>query len=193
MSHLGKFFRTRRIEKGLSLRQAATLAGYKNLNKGTNRIQKFEAGGKIAPDLFAKLVSILEVTRRGGPSFVGRGLPRMAFVGGRANPTLRREKTNGVCLSAASTARRRPLDRGGEGLCSQIGSGGSRKWSGWCSHVGVRSDSMPLARKTYQLEATPEIPCCAIRSSSEASESISTSPGATSYARSTNQGADSRG
>ena len=63
MNHLGKFFRARRNEKGLSLRQLAALAGYKNLNRGTNRIQRFEdGGGRIAPDLFAKLTSILEVT-----------------------------------------------------------------------------------------------------------------------------------
>ena len=61
MSHLGKFFRARRVEKGISLRQLAALAGYQNLNKGSNRIQKFEAGGKVAPDLFAKLAAILEV------------------------------------------------------------------------------------------------------------------------------------
>lgn len=37
MSHLGKFFRTRRMESGLSLRQMAVETGYTNLNKGTNR------------------------------------------------------------------------------------------------------------------------------------------------------------
>jgi hypothetical protein len=31
------------------------------LNKDTNRIQRFESGGKVAPDLFAVLATILEV------------------------------------------------------------------------------------------------------------------------------------
>jgi transcriptional regulator with XRE-family HTH domain len=62
MNRLGKLFRTRRTEKGLSFHQLAALAGYGNLNKGSNRIQRFESSGKIAPDLFAKLASILEVS-----------------------------------------------------------------------------------------------------------------------------------
>jgi transcriptional regulator with XRE-family HTH domain len=61
MNRLGKFFRARRSEKELSLHQLAALAGYGNLNKGSNRIQRFKSGGKIIPDLFAKLASILEV------------------------------------------------------------------------------------------------------------------------------------
>jgi transcriptional regulator with XRE-family HTH domain len=62
MNRLGKFFRDRRIEKGLSFHQVAELAGFGNRNKGSNRIQRFESGGKIMPDLFAKLASILEVS-----------------------------------------------------------------------------------------------------------------------------------
>jgi transcriptional regulator with XRE-family HTH domain len=70
MNHLGKLFRARRVEKGLSFHQLAALVGYGNLNKGSNRIQRFEAGGKIMPDLFAKLASILEVS----PDEVSRSL-----------------------------------------------------------------------------------------------------------------------
>jgi transcriptional regulator with XRE-family HTH domain len=70
MNHLGNLFRKRRTEKGLSLSQLAELTGYQNLNKGSNRIQKFEFGGKIAPDLFGKLASILEVS----PDEVSRSL-----------------------------------------------------------------------------------------------------------------------
>jgi transcriptional regulator with XRE-family HTH domain len=62
MNRLGKFFQARRFEKGLSPHQLASLVGCQNLNKGSNRIQRFEGGGKIAPDLFAKLASILEVS-----------------------------------------------------------------------------------------------------------------------------------
>jgi transcriptional regulator with XRE-family HTH domain len=70
MNHLGKLFRARRVKKGLSFHQLAALVGYGNLNKDSNRIQRFEAGGKIMPDLFAKLASILEVS----PDEVSRSL-----------------------------------------------------------------------------------------------------------------------
>jgi hypothetical protein len=36
--------------------------GYKNVSKGSNRIQTFEGGGKVAPDLLEKLASALEVS-----------------------------------------------------------------------------------------------------------------------------------
>jgi transcriptional regulator with XRE-family HTH domain len=61
MSQLGKFFRARRAEKGLSFHKLAEMAGYKNLNKGSNRIQRLESGGKVTLDMFTTLVSILEV------------------------------------------------------------------------------------------------------------------------------------
>jgi transcriptional regulator with XRE-family HTH domain len=70
MNHLGKLFRARRVKKGLSFHQLAALVGYGNLNKGSNRIQRFESGGKILPDLFAKLASILEVN----PDEISRSL-----------------------------------------------------------------------------------------------------------------------
>jgi hypothetical protein len=38
------------------------LLGYQNLVKASSRIQKFEAGGKVSPDLLAGLSSTLEVT-----------------------------------------------------------------------------------------------------------------------------------
>jgi transcriptional regulator with XRE-family HTH domain len=70
MNHLGKLFRARRVKNNMSFHQLAALVGYGNLNKGSNRIQRFEAGGKIMPDLFAKLASILEVS----PDEVSRSL-----------------------------------------------------------------------------------------------------------------------
>lgn len=68
MSHLGDFFRARRVEKGLTTGQLACIAGYRNLSRGSNRIQTFEASGKIHPDLLGKLASALEV----GPEEVRR-------------------------------------------------------------------------------------------------------------------------
>jgi transcriptional regulator with XRE-family HTH domain len=62
VSHLGTFFRSRRVERGLTTGQLARLLGYRNLTRGCNRIQKFEAGGKVSPDMLARLSSALEVT-----------------------------------------------------------------------------------------------------------------------------------
>lgn len=61
MSHLGKFFRQRRIERKLALGRLARLLGHTNPSRGANRIQTFEGGGKIAPDLLAKLAEVLEI------------------------------------------------------------------------------------------------------------------------------------
>ena len=61
MSHLSKFFRQRRIERKLALGRLARLLGYTNPTRGANRIQRFEGGGKIAPDLFTKLAEVLEI------------------------------------------------------------------------------------------------------------------------------------
>jgi transcriptional regulator with XRE-family HTH domain len=62
VSHLGNFFRDRRIEKGLAFGQLARLLGYTNLSGGCNRIQAFERGGKVRPDLLGKLAEVLEVS-----------------------------------------------------------------------------------------------------------------------------------
>jgi transcriptional regulator with XRE-family HTH domain len=61
VSHLGECFRKRRTEKNLSLGQVARLLGYQNVSKGANRIQAFEGGGKVAPDLLGKLAEVLEI------------------------------------------------------------------------------------------------------------------------------------
>ena len=62
MSHLGNFFRDRRIEKGLAFGRLARLLGYKNVSGGSNRIQAFERGGKVRPDFLGKLAEVLEVS-----------------------------------------------------------------------------------------------------------------------------------
>jgi transcriptional regulator with XRE-family HTH domain len=62
VSHLGEYFRERRVERNLTLGQLARLLGYQNLSKGSNRISSFEAGGKVHPDLLGKLAGILEIT-----------------------------------------------------------------------------------------------------------------------------------
>ena len=61
MSHLSKFFRERRLEKGLSLGQVARLLGYTNLCRGANRIQSLERGDKVRPDFLGRLAEVLGV------------------------------------------------------------------------------------------------------------------------------------
>ena len=62
MSHLGQLFRNRRFERNLSLGELAGRLGYQNVSKGANKISAFEAGGKVHPDLLAKLAEVLEIT-----------------------------------------------------------------------------------------------------------------------------------
>ena len=62
MSHVSSLFRRRRVDRGLTTGQLARLLGYSNVNKGSNRITRFEGGGKVAPDLMVRLASALEVT-----------------------------------------------------------------------------------------------------------------------------------
>jgi Helix-turn-helix domain len=61
MSHLGDHFRACRVEKGLTTGQLARMAGYENLGRGSNRIHRFEGGGKVAPDLLSRLAGVLGV------------------------------------------------------------------------------------------------------------------------------------
>jgi transcriptional regulator with XRE-family HTH domain len=62
MSHLGDHFRARRMDRKLSTGELARMVGYSNLSRGSNRIQAFESGGKVAPDLLSKLASALEIS-----------------------------------------------------------------------------------------------------------------------------------
>jgi transcriptional regulator with XRE-family HTH domain len=62
VSHLSSLFSRRRAEQGLTTVEIARLLGYRNVTKGCNRIQKFEAGGTIAPDLLAGLSDILGIS-----------------------------------------------------------------------------------------------------------------------------------
>lgn len=62
MSHLSEFFRHRREASGITFSELARRCGYSNLNKGSNRIQKFERTGKIEPALLGKLAAALGIT-----------------------------------------------------------------------------------------------------------------------------------
>src|SRR5690242_2016092 len=61
MSHLGDYFRARRLEHSLTTGQLARITGYQNLSRGSNRIQTFEGGGKVAADLLGKLATALDI------------------------------------------------------------------------------------------------------------------------------------
>jgi hypothetical protein len=58
-SQLADHFRRIRIQSGLRLRQLSRLVGYKNAQKGSNRIQRFEQRGEIHADLLGKLADVL--------------------------------------------------------------------------------------------------------------------------------------
>lgn len=62
-NHLGRYFRSRRLERGLSLGGAARRLGYLNLNKGARRIQELEADGTCTADLLERLVRVFDVDR----------------------------------------------------------------------------------------------------------------------------------
>lgn len=59
--HLGRSFRARRLELGLSLGEVARRLGYTNLTKGARRIQQLEDVGECTRDLLDRLLAILGV------------------------------------------------------------------------------------------------------------------------------------
>ena len=61
-THLAKFFRRRRITSGLRYGELARSCGYKNIAKGCNRIQRFEARGEIDLPLLVKLGQVLAIS-----------------------------------------------------------------------------------------------------------------------------------
>lgn len=58
---LTNFFRKRRLEKNLRLSAVARLVGYRNINRGCNRLVKFEREGIIRDDLLIKLAAVLDI------------------------------------------------------------------------------------------------------------------------------------
>ena len=60
-THLAEHFARRRREKGLKLGQVARTLGYRNVAKGSRRVQAFEQTGEIDSRLFTKLAAVLEV------------------------------------------------------------------------------------------------------------------------------------
>ena len=58
------YFKQRRLAKGLNTSQLAKLIGYKNLNKGSRRINDFELGkGEFEKEYIDKIIEVLEIDR----------------------------------------------------------------------------------------------------------------------------------
>ena len=60
-TNLSRFFKQKRIALGLRLPDVARRCGYTNLSRGSNRIDRFEQGGEIHPDLYVKLAAALGI------------------------------------------------------------------------------------------------------------------------------------
>lgn len=60
-NHLGTFFRTARLAKGLTLEGLAHLTGFGNTKKIASRIACFEAGGTISDELLSRLGDALDI------------------------------------------------------------------------------------------------------------------------------------
>jgi transcriptional regulator with XRE-family HTH domain len=60
-SHLGSYFRQRRLQRGLSLGELARLVGYRNVSKGSNKITRFESTGMVKEDLLVNLAEALSI------------------------------------------------------------------------------------------------------------------------------------
>jgi hypothetical protein len=60
-THLSRHFEQQRLARGLKPGQLATLIGYPNNSKVSNRIRQFELTGKIGQELFNKLAPALEI------------------------------------------------------------------------------------------------------------------------------------
>lgn len=60
-THLGTFFRTARLAKGLTLEGLAHLTGFGNIRKVAGRIAYFEANGTINDELLSRLADALGI------------------------------------------------------------------------------------------------------------------------------------
>ncbi|GIW78379.1 MAG: hypothetical protein KatS3mg105_0186 [Gemmatales bacterium] len=61
MTHLSRYFETKRKAKQLSPGELARLAGCQNISKSGNKIRQFEMHGTINRELFEKIAAVLEV------------------------------------------------------------------------------------------------------------------------------------
>lgn len=60
-NHLGRYFRSRRLQENLSLGETARRLGYINISKGARRVQQLEEGANYTADLLGRLVRVFEV------------------------------------------------------------------------------------------------------------------------------------
>ena len=57
----GQHFKATRLSRGLTPQRLAAQVGYRNVNRGANRILAFESQGVITKDLFSKLITGLSL------------------------------------------------------------------------------------------------------------------------------------
>lgn len=62
-SHLAQYFSMVRRNQGISLAQLARYCGYRNVSKGSRRIDQFEKFGQIHEDLLVKLAAALGINQ----------------------------------------------------------------------------------------------------------------------------------
>jgi transcriptional regulator with XRE-family HTH domain len=60
-NYLGHHFQAERERRGWRLGDLARILGYRNINKGSNRVKRFEQEGKIKEDLLLKLMGALGI------------------------------------------------------------------------------------------------------------------------------------
>lgn len=60
-THLGSFFKDRRLELGWSLQQVAQFLGYKNQRKGANKIRWFECSGSTKVETILLLMDLYQI------------------------------------------------------------------------------------------------------------------------------------
>lgn len=61
MTHLAEYFRNERLKKKLRLGQVARMVGYKNVSKGSRRVETFEQTGHVRRELLDKLATALGI------------------------------------------------------------------------------------------------------------------------------------
>lgn len=71
-NHLGRYVRSRRLGRGLSLGGTARRLGYRNINKGARRIQQLEDTGTYTEDLLERLMPVFGVDRSVVQEFLER-------------------------------------------------------------------------------------------------------------------------
>ena len=71
-THLGDYFREKRLHAGLSLGELTRRIGYRNVSKGARLIQQLERQGITSEDLLVKLIEALDIEPRTVQALIDR-------------------------------------------------------------------------------------------------------------------------